>query len=423
MKGASEAAVASAHKGANGLDARSLRRDFPLLASGEVVYLDSAATSQKPASVIEAIAAYYRDANANVHRGAYRLAEKATLAYEAVREKVARFVGLSEARGVVFTRGTTEAINLVAATYGRFRMKPGDEVLLTEMEHHSNLVPWIRLAEEKGVVVKHIPITDEGTLDLSRLDDLLTERTKIVSLVHVSNVLGTVNPVAEIAARAKEAGALVLVDCAQSVPHRPVNIRELGADFIAASGHKMLGPTGVGFLAGDPRILDDLPPYQGGGEMIEEVHLDRATYRPAPHRFEAGTPGIAGVVGLGAAIDYLEKVGLDRIADHERRLTAYALARLGEVEGLRILGPQDPARRAGAVAFVDDGVHPHDMAQILDKRGIAVRAGHHCCQPLHRRFGIAASTRASFYLYNDEAEVDALVEGIEAARKFFRGRT
>ncbi len=400
-----------------------IRDDFPLLShtvgGKPLVYLDSAATSQKPRQVLEALSEHYRCCNANVHRGIYWLAEEATARYEEARAKLASFFGAARSEEIVFTRGTTEALNLVAATWGRANVGPGDEILLTEMEHHSNIVPWQMLAAERGAILKYIPVTSEGRLDLDAFDRLLTDRTKLVALVHQSNVLGTINPVREIADRAHEAGALVVVDAAQSAPHQSVDVAALGADILAFSGHKMLGPMGIGGLWARYALLDAMPPYHGGGEMITSVGLDRSTYKDPPHKFEAGTPNVADAIALGVAVDYMRQVGLDAINEHVHDLTAYALLRLKEVPGLVIYGPQTATDRGGAVSFTLDCVHPHDIAQVLDGEGIAVRAGHHCAEPLHRRFGIPASARASFHLYNSGAEVDALVAGLLKVRRLF----
>ncbi len=403
-------------------DIATIRRDFPILArrvhGHRLVYLDNAATTHKPLVVLERLNHFYRQTNANIHRGIHRLAEEATALYEAVREQTARFVGASDHRGIVFTSGTTGALNLLASSWGHW-LRPGDEILLTEMEHHSNLVPWFLVARERGAQVKHIPVTDDGRLDLSRLDELLNTKTRIVSLTHVSNVLGTVNPVRTIADAAHAVGALVSVDAAQSAPHLALDVRALGCDACSFSAHKMLGPTGVGALWVRPELLERMEPYQGGGEMIREVRMDGATWAEIPHRFEAGTPNIAGVVAFGSALDYLSRLGYEAIGRHGQALTAYALDRLHHLGGLRILGPLDPAERSGAIAFADALVHPHDLSTVLDQEGIAIRAGHHCAQPLHRRYGLVASARASFYIYNDRDDVDALVSAIESARRYF----
>jgi cysteine desulfurase/selenocysteine lyase len=393
------------------MDLSALREDFPLLAQRpELVYLDSAATSQKPRRVIEALKRYYETLNANVHRGAYRLSAEATEAYEEARRRLARFLN-AEPKEIVFVRNTTEAMNLVAYAWGLRNLKEGDEVLVTEMEHHAGLVPWHLVAGLTGAKVKAIPLTEEGRLDLSALEGLLTERTKVVSLVHMSNVLGTVNPVAEIAKRAKEAGALVVVDGAQSAPHLPVDVKALGADFFALSGHKMLGPTGAGVLWGRYEVLEGMGPFLGGGEMIREVHVDRSTYAPPPQRFEAGTPPIAEAIALGEAACYLMEVGMERVFAHDRALLEYALRRLEEVPNLRVYGPKGPDR-GGVIPFTLGRLHAHDLATFLDQEGIAVRAGHHCAQPLHRKLGLAATARASFYLYNTREEVDRFVEAL-----------
>lgn len=400
-----------------------VRDDFPLLQrqidGRRLVYLDSAATSQKPRAVLDALLRYYEQFNANVHRGIYRIAEEATAAYEASRATVAAFLGAARPEEVVFTRGTTEALNLVAASWGRTRVGPGDEIVLTEMEHHSNIVPWQLVAAERGARLRYVPVTDEGRLDLEAFERLLSPRTRIVAVTHQSNVLGTVNPIPRIAERAHAAGAVVVVDAAQSVPHQPVDVRALGADFLAFSGHKMLGPTGTGGLWARYELLEAMPPYHGGGEMIAVVEPDRSTYKAPPHKFEAGTPNIADSIALGAAVDYLRGVGLEAVAAHERALTAYALERLREVPGLRVLGPPDLRDRGGAISFTMDVAHPHDIAQVLDGEGIAVRAGHHCAQLLHRRFGVAASARASLHLYNTTDDIDALVAGLHVVRRVF----
>ncbi|MFN3285862.1 MAG: cysteine desulfurase [bacterium] len=400
-----------------------VRADFPLLQRSvdgkPLVYLDSAATSQKPRAVLEALQRYYEEYNANVHRGLYRIAERATLAYEEARAKVAAFVG-ARPEELVFTRGTTEAINLVAYAWGDAFVRAGDEVLVTEMEHHSNLVPWQLLAQRRGARLRVLRVRPEdGTLDLDALDRLLTERTRIVAVAHQSNVVGTINPVRDICERAHAAGAVVLVDGAQSVPHMPVRVEELGCDFLAFSGHKMCGPTGIGALWGRRELLEAMPPFHGGGEMIERVELERSTYKDPPHRFEAGTPNIADAIALGVAVEYLQTVGMEAVREHEKALVRYAMAQLAEVRGVRVYGPKDPELRGGALAFTLEGVHPHDVAQVLDEQGVCVRAGHHCAQPLHRALGLAATARASVYLYNTPEDIDALVRGLERVRAFF----
>lgn len=408
------------------LDVEALRKDFPILSRSvrgdrRLVYLDSGATSQKPRQVLDAERWFYETRNAAVHRGAHQLAEEATDAYEGARSTLASFIG-AQPDEVVFTRNATEAINLVSyaftnSTSGRFALAPGDEILITEMEHHANLVPWQMVAQRTGATLRWFGVTDDGRLDLDPA--LLTERTKVVALTHQSNVLGTINPVAEVARLAHEVGALVVVDACQSVPHMPVDVHDLGADFIAFSGHKMLGPTGVGCLWGRAELLAEMPPMLTGGSMIEQVFMDHSTFAAPPQRFEAGVPNIAQAVGLGAACDYLTGVGLEAIHEHEVHLTGLALQGLQELPGIRIIGPTDLADRGGAVSFVADGVHSHDLGQVLDDSGVAVRVGHHCAWPLHRRYGIAATTRASFYLYNDEADVQALLDGTRRALEFF----
>jgi cysteine desulfurase/selenocysteine lyase len=402
----------------------ALRAEFPVLAREtrpgvRLVYLDSAATSQKPRSVIEAMSTYYERHNANIHRGVHQLAEEATQAYEDARQRIAQFIHAPSSRQVIFTRNATESINLVAHAWGRTTVKAGDVLVLTEMEHHSNLVPWQMLAAERGAVLEFIPVQEDGRLDLTAFQSLLERRPVLVALTHMSNVLGTVNPVDEITALAHQAGAIVLLDAAQSVPHLPVDVRAIDADFVAFSGHKMCGPTGVGVLYGRESLLQAMPPFLGGGDMIKRVRLREFTANELPHKFEAGTPPIAEVIGLGAAVDFLERLGMQAVRRHEQRLTAYALERLEEVPDLRPYGPQGEDK-GGVIAFSFGNVHPHDVAQILDRDGIAVRAGHHCAMPLHERFGLPASTRASFYLYNEEADVDKLVDGLYKVRDLFR---
>jgi cysteine desulfurase/selenocysteine lyase len=405
------------------LDPRALRVRFPILQrqvhGHPLVYLDNAATTQKPESVLAALQHYYSSCNANVHRGVHTLAEEATAAYEACRGRVARFVNAPDERGVVIVRNATEALNLVARSWGASLIE-GDEVLLSEMEHHSNLVPWILLARERGVVLRHLPITDSGELDMVALPGMLSRRTQVVALTAMSNVLGTINPIAELAEAAHKVGAVIVVDGAQSVPHMPVDFRALGVDFLAFSAHKAYGPTGVGFLVAKPELLERMEPVNGGGEMIRVVHLDSATWNDIPHRFEAGTPNIADAAAFPAALDLLEELGMEAVRAHEHGLVGYALERLGSLGWLELHGPLDPSRRGGLVSFVDPEIHPHDLAQVLDTRGIAIRAGHHCAQPLMRRLDVAATARASFAVYNDHDDVDALVDGLKAARKYFR---
>ncbi|HEY2957102.1 MAG TPA: SufS family cysteine desulfurase [Actinomycetota bacterium] len=402
--------------------ATRVRPDFPILereVNGKpLVYLDSAASSQKPVQVLAAMQEYYTRHNANVHRGVHTLAEEATRLFEEARGKVARFAGASE-RATVFTKNATEAINLVAWGWGLRNLREGDELLVTEMEHHANLVPWQLVARLTGARLAAIPVTDAYTLDLDALDRLLTERTRLVAVSAMSNVLGTVNPVAEVAAKAHAAGALVLADASQAVPHVGVTLDGLGADFLAFTGHKMLGPMGVGVLAAREELLDGMEPFLGGGEMIRDVTIQSSTWNDIPWRFEAGTPNVAEAIGLGAAVDYLGGLGMDAVRAHEHAVTAYALERLAEVDGLRVLGPPATEQRGGAVSFTLGDVHPHDVAQVLDADGIAVRAGHHCAKPLMSRFGLAATTRASFYVYSTSGEVDALVGTLDKVRRLF----
>ncbi len=402
-------------------DILALRREFPILqqqVNGKpLAFLDSGASSQKPRRVIVCLEEYYEHTNANVHRGVYKLSEEATFAFERARGKVARFIGARSHKELIFTRNTTEAINLVARAWGDANVRAGDRILLSVMEHHSNLVPWQQLVQRTGAMLDFLPIDAQGRLVLEDLDALLTERTKLVALTHQSNVLGTINPVREIAARAHDAGALILVDGAQSVPHMPVNVQELGIDFLAFSGHKMCGPTGIGALWGRRNILEAMPPFLAGGSMIREVTLQTTTYADLPARFEAGTPAIGEAIALGEAVDFLSGLGMDKIFAHEQYLIGYALERLSGVEGLRIYGPTSLEQRGGALSFTLDGVHPHDIAAVLDGEGIAVRAGHHCCQPLHTLLDVPATARASFYLYNIPEEIDRLAAGLEKARK------
>jgi cysteine desulfurase/selenocysteine lyase len=398
-----------------------LRSDFPILSmtvrGKPLAYLDSAATSQKPRQVIDAVSEFYSSANANIHRGVHLLGERATLAYEGAREKVARFVGASGADEIVFTRGTTESLNLVANAWGRSVLGPGDEVLVTGMEHHSNLVPWQLLCQATGATLRAVPVTDAGELDLDAVDRHLSRNPRIFAFTHVSNVLGTVNPVAELAARARNTGTVTVVDGAQSVPHLAVDVRALGCDFFAFSGHKVFGPTGIGVLYGRRELLERMPPWQGGGSMIASVTLERSSFAPPPARFEAGTPAIAEAVGLGAALDYLEAAGIEEVGAWEAELLAYAVETVSGVPGVRIIG--SPPERVGVLSFVVEGVHPHDVSAVLDDEGIAVRAGHHCAQPLMERFAVPATVRASFAFYNTMEEVDRLRTGLERVRKVF----
>lgn len=406
-----------------GIDVSRIRADFPILSRETrpgvpVVYLDSTATAQKPAAVIEAMDAFYRQSNANIHRGVHTLAEEATALYEGAREKIAKFINAPSARQVIYTRNTTESINLVAYTWARANLKSGDLVILTEMEHHSNLVPWQVLKAERGIRLEFIPVTEDGLLDLDVYRSLLDQSPKLVSFTHMSNVLGTINPAEEIIRLAHESGAVTLVDGAQSVPHFAVDVQKLDVDFLAFSAHKMVGPTGIGILYGKKNLLEEMPPFLGGGDMIKTVHLREFVSNSLPHKFEAGTPAIAEAVGFGAAVDYLTSVGMDAIAAHEHEITEYALERLEEVPGVKVFGPsaQD---KGGVAAFTFEGVHPHDVAQILDRDGVAVRAGHHCAQPLHEKFGITATSRASFYLYSTKEEVDKMIEGLYKVKEIF----
>jgi len=405
------------------LNITEIRKDFPILeretAGGKrVVYLDSTATSQKPVQVIEAMNDYYRRSNANIHRGVHTLAEEATALYEGARERIAKFINAAHSREVIYTRNTTESINLVAYSWARANLKAGDLVILTEMEHHSNLVPWHMLQAERGIELDFIPVTEDGLLDLGAYKTLLNRTPKLVSFTHMSNVLGTINPAVEIIKLAHAAGAITLVDGAQSVPHLSVDVQALDADFYAFSAHKMCGPTGIGVLYGKSALLEAMPPFLGGGDMIKEVKLRSFRPNTLPHKFEAGTPAIAEAVGFGAAVDYLTKVGMNDIASHEHEITEYALERLEEIPGVKLFGPSAD-KKGGVAAFTLDGVHPHDVAQILDQDGIAVRAGHHCAQPLHEKFGIPATSRASFYLYSTKEEVDLLVKGLYKVKEMF----
>ena len=415
------------------LDVQAIRPDFPLLArtvrdGRPLIFLDSAATSQKPLAVLDAEREFLLRSNAPVHRGAYALGEEATDAYEGARQTVADFVDAAFDE-VVFTKNATESLNLVAYAMGnaatagedaeRFRVGPGDRIVVTEMEHHANLIPWQQLAQRTGAELAWLPIDDDGRLDLSDLESVVDERTKVVALVHQSNILGTLNPVDVIGARARDVGALVVLDACQSVPHMPVSFRDLDVDFLAFSGHKMLGPSGIGVLVGRRELLGHLPPFLTGGSMIEQVFMDHSTFAPPPQRFEAGTPPISQAVGLAAAVEYLKALGMQAVHEHESALTAYALERLQELPGIRVVGPRDSRDRGGAISFTVDALHPHDVGQVLDDRGVAVRVGHHCAWPVCRHFGVPATTRASFYIYNETSDVDALVEGIVAAQEFF----
>ena len=401
----------------------TITHDFPILArkvhqDKKLIYLDSAATSQKPSMVIESMDAYYRETNANVHRGIHTLAEEATNDYESARKRIARFVGIHDEKQVIFTRNTTESINLIAKTWGNQNLNPSDLILLTEMEHHSNIVPWYMLRDEKNIRIEFIRITPDGRLDLEHLASLLKLQPKLVSFMHVSNVLGTVNPAKAIVRSAHEAGAKVLIDGAQSVPHLPVNIEELDADFYVFSAHKMCGPTGIGVLFGKKELLETMPPFLGGGDMIKKVTYKGFKANNLPYKFEAGTPAIAEAVGFGSAIDYLVSIGMDEIYKHEKQLASYTYGKLSEIKGLEILGP-GADNRCGVLSFTLEGIHPHDIAQLLDQEGIAVRAGHHCAMPLHEKLLIPASTRVSLYLYNSKADVEALISGLRKVIEVF----
>jgi len=401
----------------------ALRAQFPALAQEvgghPLVYLDNAATSQKPQSVLDALAAYYEDDNANVHRGIHELSRRATTAFEGARVKLAKFIGAPDSAELVWTRGTTEAINLVASSWGMDTLGDGDEILLSSLEHHSNIVPWQLVASRTGARLRYIEMDEQGRLILDYLPELLTDRTRLVAVSHISNALGTVNPIREIADQAKQVGALVLVDGAQAVPHRRVDVQELGCDFYAFSGHKMCGPTGSGGLWARRSLLESMPPYQGGGEMIRMVERDTSTWAEIPHKFEAGTPNIAGAIALGAAADFLDEVGFDAIAEHERELLSYALERLDDMGGITVYGPTDLDERSGVISFTMGDAHPHDISTILDSRGIAIRAGHHCAQLVMQHFGISATARASFYLYNSTDDVDRLIEGLASVKEIF----
>jgi cysteine desulfurase/selenocysteine lyase len=410
-------------------DVDAVRADFPILSrtinGHPLVYLDSANTSQKPRQVLDAVDRHLREHNANVSRSVHTLGTEATSAYEGARAKVAGFIGATSPDEVVFTKNSTEAINLVAYAFSnarpgsRFHLEPGDEIVISEMEHHSNIVPWQLLCERTGATLRWFPVTDTGRLDTSDLDNLVNERTKLVSIVHVSNILGTANATSKITKRVREVGALMMLDASQSVPHMPMDVVDYGVDFLAFTGHKMLAPTGIGVLWGRAELLEAMPPFLGGGSMIETVTMEKTTFAAPPARFEAGTPPIAEAVGLGAAIDYLTAIGMEAIQWHEKELTSYALDGLATVPGLQVFGPRVPVGRGGTISFALDGVHPHDVGQILDELGVEVRVGHHCARPVCRRFGVAAMTRASFYLYTTTAEIDALVAGLERVRKVF----
>ncbi len=405
-------------------DWSALRDDFPILDQKvhgwPLIYFDNAATTQKPRAVIEALCRYYERDNANVHRGIHELSNRATAAFEAARARAAAFIHARSPEEIVFTRGTTEGINLVAQSWGSKHVGPGDVLLLTEMEHHSNIIPWQLLAERSGARLAFLPVTgDIGLLDFSRLDQLLTRQVKLLALTHISNSLGTINPVAELCARARELGVTTLVDAAQSAGHRPLDVQDIGCDFLVFSGHKMCGPTGIGVLYGRQEILEAMPPYQGGGEMILNVEFDHSTWKHAPHKFEAGTPDISGAVGLHAAMDYLDRIGRQRIAQHDQELGAYAYAHISRLNGIRLFGPH--IGRAGLVSFLLDGVHAHDLVTVADQRGVALRGGHHCNQPLMRKLGVESTARASFYFYNTTDEIDRFYKVLVEIQKFFGG--
>ncbi len=405
------------------MNIRDIRNQFPILNQevngNPLVYLDSSATSQKPIQVIEVIEKYYREINSNVHRGVHTLGTRATDAYEGAREKVRKFINAKSTQEVIFTRGTTTSLNTVAASYAAANLTEGDEIVITYMEHHSNIIPWQQVAKRTGATLKYLPLQEDGTISLEDVKATITENTKIVSVVQVSNVLGVINPVKEIAQIAHENGAIMVVDGAQSAPHMKIDVQDLDCDFLAFSGHKMCGPTGIGVLYGKKHLLENMEPIEFGGEMIDFVHLYESTWKELPWKFEAGTPIIAGAIGLGAAIDFLNEVGLEKIAEHDQRLAAYALEKMTAVEGMSIYGPLDPAKRTGMVTFNIADVHPHDVATVLDAEGIAVRAGHHCAQPLMKWLKVSATARASFYLYNTEEDIDKLVEGLVKTKEYF----
>jgi cysteine desulfurase/selenocysteine lyase len=408
----------------NRIDVARIRQDFPVLSETvhgkPLVFLDSAASSQKPVQVLDAMERVYRTTYANVHRGVYTSSERSTELYDEAREKIAHFINAPAAANVVFVRNATEGLNLLAYSYGRHFLKPGDEVVLTELEHHANFVPWLVLAREHGVKLKFIPLTPQGTLDLSHLDELVTPRTKLVTFAHVSNVLGTITDPAPIVMRARQVGATVIIDGCQAVPHMPVDVQALDADFYTFSGHKMLGPTGIGVLYGKSDLLQAMPPFMTGGDMISNVNFEGVSWNDVPVKFEAGTPAFVEAIGLGAAVDYLSALGMDAVRQHEHEVVAYALERISEVPGATIIGPTDPDIRGGALTFTLQGIHPHDLGTLLDREGVAIRAGHHCAQPLHVKLGLTATARASFYVYTELREIDALIEAIYKAKKVLR---
>lgn len=405
------------------IDIEKVRKDFPILEKGFqgklLIYFDNAATSQRPKQVVDAMNDYFQRYNATIHRCVYKMGEEATNAYEEAREKVAKFINANPEE-IIFVRNATEAINLVAYSWGRSNIREGDKILLTMMEHHSNIVPWQLLAKDKKAHLEFVDMDDEGLLKMDDFEKLMNERTKFMGLIHASNVLGTINPVKEMVNYAHKKGALVLVDAAQSVPHMPVDVHDIGCDFLAFSGHKMLGPTGIGVLYGKRELLENMNPFLGGGDMIREVHLEGASWDDLPWKFEAGTSNVSGAIGLGAAVDYLNKIGMRNVREHEKELTRYALDEMMKIKGMRIYGPKDVNVRGGVISFNLGDIHPHDLASILDDEGIAVRAGHHCAQPLMERLGVNGTTRASFYIYNTESEVDSFVKALEKAKKVFR---
>jgi len=400
-----------------------IRKQFPVLnqeVNGHpLVYLDSAATSQKPIQVLEAVKSYYELDNSNVHRGVHTLGNRATDSYEGAREKIRKFINAKSTKEIIYTRGTTTSLNTVAGAYGRMNVKEGDEIVISYMEHHSNLIPWQQLAKEKGAVLKYFDLEQDGTITLETVRNTITDKTKIVAITMASNVLGTINPIKEIAEIAHEAGAVIVVDAAQAAPHMAIDVQDLDVDFLGFSGHKMCGPTGIGVLYGKQALLEDMEPIEFGGEMIDFVDLYDSTWKELPWKFEGGTPNIAGAIGLGAAIDFLTEIGLDKIAEHEHSLVEYAIQEMDKIEGVSIYGPRDPQKRCGLITFNIDGVHPHDLATVLDMNGIAVRAGHHCAQPLMKWLQCTATARASFYMYNTKEDVDRLVEGLRIAKEYF----
>jgi cysteine desulfurase / selenocysteine lyase len=404
-------------------DIDAIRADFPILSrkinGQELVYLDNAATSQKPKQVIQALVDYYEQTNANVHRGVHTLSIEATDAYELARTKVAKFINAPRPEEVIWTRNTSESLNLVAMTWAEANIKEGDNIVITAMEHHSNIVPWQQLAAKKNAELRYLAAKEDGLLDVSNIETIIDSRTKIVAATHMSNVLGTVNPIGMLADRVHAVGGVILVDAAQSVPHMAVDVQELDADFLCFSAHKMLGPTGIGVLYGKYDLLDEMPPFMFGGDMILEVTYEDATWNELPYKFEAGTPNIADAIATGAAVDYLSELGMDNIWEHEQELTAYAMEQMSSLEHLRIIGPQDPTLRGGVISFIHDTIHPHDLGTALDQQGIAIRTGHHCAMPLVRSFDVVAAARASFYIYNTKSEIDALVNGISETEGYF----